>query len=240
MKAHILVVDDDSLIRHSLTFTLEQAGYAVQSAGSAEEALTLAQQAAPDLMLLDIGLPGMSGLDALRQFRTTFTLPIIFLTARRRELDEVVALESGGDDYITKPFDTNVLLAHIRAVLRRSPPIQSAPQQVVPDLVIVGDLVIDAAAHTVHVHGQACDLTPREFDLLMTLARNAGRICSVEELLTAVWGEGYEGESQIVYVHMRWLREKLEADPSHPQRLITVRGVGYKLIPQEDAHANTA
>jgi DNA-binding response OmpR family regulator len=231
MAAHILVVDDDALLRRSLAFNLEQAGYRVSAAASAEDALALAARDQPRLVLLDIGLPGMDGLDALRHFQARMDVPIIFLTARRRELDQVLGLELGADDYVTKPFELNVLMARIKAVLRRVeretiPARDSSP-------LVVGDLAIDAAAHTASVGGRSLDLAPREFDLLHALALEAGRVVSTDELLTRVWGAEYAGESQVVYVHIRWLREKLEEDPSRPRRIITVRGIGYKLKPQE-------
>jgi len=226
----ILVVDDDALMRRSLGFNLEQAGYQVSSAGSAEDALALAHRDPPDLVLLDIGLPGMDGLDALRHFKSELGVPVIFLTARRRELDEVVGLELGADDYVTKPFDTDVLLAHIKAVLRRStrPVIKSAVR---PPLV-VGDLVVDPQSHTVMIAGNPVDLTPREFDLLRTFAGQPHSVFSINELLKQVWGPEFIGESQVVYVHIRWLREKIEDDPNKPKRILTVRSVGYKLEPQ--------
>jgi DNA-binding response OmpR family regulator len=232
MTKHILLVDDDSLLRRSLAFNLDRAGYRASTAANAEDALALARRDRPDLVLLDIGLPGMDGLDALRRFQIEMGVPVIFLTARRRELDEILGLELGADDYVTKPFDLDVLLARIKAVLRRAerseagPPARSGP-------LVVGDLVIDPAAHTVTVRGQPVDLAPREFDLLHTLALEAGRVVSTDELLARVWGAEYEGEPQVVYVHVRWLREKLEETPNQPRRLITVRGVGYKLMPQE-------
>jgi DNA-binding response OmpR family regulator len=231
MSADILLVDDDALLRRSLAFNLEQAGYRVSTAANAEDALARAQRDPPDLVLLDIGLPGMDGLDALRHFQEQMGLPVIFLTARRRELDEVLGLELGADDYVTKPFDLDVLLARIKAVLRRAR--RSEPATTGPALLKAGDLVIDPAAHTVTVGGQPVDLSPREFDLLHALAMEAGRVVSIDDLLARVWGAEYEGESQVVYVHIRWLREKLEKDPHHPRRLVTVRGVGYKLQPQE-------
>lgn len=227
---HILLVDDDALLRRSLGFNLEQASYRVSTAATAEDALALAHRDPPDLILLDIGLPGMDGLDALRHFQERIGMPVIFLTARRRELDQVLGLELGADDYVTKPFDLDVLLAHIKAVLRRTRrPAPSSPVEL--KTLVLGDLVIDPAAHTVIVRGRSVDLPPREFDLLHALALEAGHVLSVDDLLARVWGAEYVGESQVVYVHVRWLREKLEEDPHHPRRIITVRGVGYKLEP---------
>lgn len=237
MTKHILLVDDDALLRRSLSFNLEQAGYRITTAASAEDALDIVRITPPDLILLDIGLPGMDGLDALRNFQQTVQayhhveIPIIFLTARRQELDQALGLELGADDYVTKPFALNVLLARIKAVLRRVD--RSTPAAQSPKLLEVGDLVIDSAAHIATLAGQPLELSPLEFSLLHVLALEAGHVVSVDDLLSRVWGAEYNGESQVVYVHIRWLREKLEADPQHPQRIITVRGVGYKLEPQE-------
>ena len=229
MSGHILIVDDDALLRRSLAFNLERAGYRTSTAGSAEDAAGQMRATTPDLVLLDIGLPGMDGLEALRALRRQVgDVPVIFLTARRRELDQVVGLELGADDYVTKPFDVDVLLARIRAVLRRAA--LPAPQSVRPQALQVGSLVIDQAAHTVTLAGKPVALAPREFDLLYALALEAGYVVSADELLATVWGAEYLGEPQVVYVHIRWLREKLEEDPSQPTRIVTVRGVGYKLV----------
>jgi len=229
MPRHILLVDDDTLLRRSLAFNLEQAGYTVSAAANAEDALSMARRDPPDLVLLDIGLPGMDGLDALRHLKNTLNLPVIFLTARRRELDEVLGLELGADDYITKPFDTDVLLAHIKAVLRRAerPALDLTTRQT--SAIVLDDLSIDPLAHTVTLGGKEISLSPREFDLLYTMALEPGRVFSLDELLGRVWGAEFVGQPQVVYVHIRWLREKLEKDPDTPRRLITVRGVGYKL-----------
>lgn len=227
MAKHILLVDDDALMRRSLAFNLEQAGYRASAAANAEDALALARRDPPDLILLDIGLPGMDGLDALRSFQQRSDTPIIFVTARRRELDQALGLELGADDYITKPFDVNVLLARIKAVLRRYE--RSAPSKTTRERLEVGDLVIEPAAHVVSLAGEPLDLAPREFDLLCALALHAGQVVSVDDLLAQVWGAEYEGETQAVYVHIRWLREKIEADPQNPRRIVTIRGVGYKL-----------
>jgi len=225
----ILIVDDDKLLRRSLSLQLEQAGFQTNTAATAEDALAIVDRDPPDLILLDIGLPGMDGLEALRQVQQTADVPIIFVTARRRELDSILGLELGADDYITKPFNPDLLLARVRAVLRRSArQAASAPEQ---EQVVAGDLLIDPAAHTVTVAGRSVELTAREFSLLHTLALEAGRVVAVDELIARVWGAEYEGESQVVYVHIRWLREKVEEDANEPRRIVNVRGVGYKLVP---------
>jgi DNA-binding response OmpR family regulator len=230
MARTILLVDDDALMRRSLAFHLEQAGYHVHTAANAEDALALVRTSLPDLVILDIGLPGMDGLDALRELKTRHNLPVIFLTARRRELDEVVGLELGADDYITKPFDVDVVLAHIKAVLRRAGSI-SQPEKT---RLTVGDLEIDSESHTVSCAGVSLDLSPREFDLLHALASQSEKVISTEDLLAQVWGAEFVGQPQVVYVHIRWLRKKLEDDPNRPQRIMTVRGIGYKLISQQN------
>jgi DNA-binding response OmpR family regulator len=229
---HILLVDDDALLRRSVAFSLERAGYRVSTAANAEDALGLADRDPPDLVLLDIGLPGMDGLDALRRLRARpHAPPVIFLTARRRELEQVLGLELGADDYITKPFDKDVLLAHIKAVLRRVQ--QPAPSPPVPQPLAVGDLILDPRTYQVTVGNRRVELTRREFDLLYTLALEPGRVFSADDLLARVWGAEYRGEPQVVYVHIRWLREKLEEEPNRPQRIITLRGLGYKLTRPE-------
>ena len=228
--AHILVVDDEALIRSSLTYSLEQAGYRVSAAFNAEDALAIAQRDRPDLLLLDIGLPGMDGLEALGFFRAQIGCPVILVTARRRELDEVVGLELGADDFISKPFDVDVLLARVKAMLRRVGRSGASQADEETGVITVGDLVVDTNACVVTLRGNPVALSPREFDLLQTLALDAGRVVSVDQLLARVWGIEFVGESQVVYVHIRWLREKLEDDPSHPARILTMRGKGYKLV----------
>jgi len=233
MQKHILVVDDDALMRRSVAYNLDQAGYRSNSAASAEDALALSRRDKPDLILLDIGLPGMDGLDALRNFKEEMKVPIIFVTARRRELDEILGLELGADDYITKPFDMSLLLAHVKAILRRTDAEQDVPSQH-KETIVVGDLTLDPQAYAVTISGQPLELTRREFDMLHTLMLHAGQVISMHDLLSSVWGAEYVGEPQVVYVHIRWLREKIEANPEKPERIVTIRGVGYKLIPKED------
>jgi DNA-binding response OmpR family regulator len=230
MSAHILLVDDDDLLRRSLAFNLEKAGYRVSTAANAEDALALAQRDAPDLAVLDIGLPGMDGLEALQHLRTAAGVPVIFLTARRREFDQVLGLELGADDYVTKPFDFDVLAARIKSVLRRTQTSNAIP--IAPTPLSVGDLFIDPLAHVVTLNGHTLDLPPREFNVLYALALEAGHVISTNDLIARVWGAEFDGEPQVVYVHIRWLREKLEEDPNQPRRIVTVRGVGYKLEPQ--------
>jgi DNA-binding response OmpR family regulator len=230
-KSHILVVDDDRLLCRSLAYSLDRAGYRVDTVCSAEDALAWAQRDPPDLVLLDIGLPGMDGLEALRRFQSASSAPVIFLTARRRSLEEVIGLELGADDYITKPYDPDVLLARIKTALRRA---QRPAQPAAGPLVVeVGDLVIDPRTHGVTCAGQPVDLPPRAFGVLYALAQRPGEIVPADDLLAQVWGAEYAGEPQVVYVHIRWLREKLEADPNRPRRILTVHGAGYKLVPQE-------
>lgn len=229
MPKHILLIDDDALLVKSLAYTLKQNGYATTTATSAEQGFAWMNQYAPDLILLDIGLPDMDGLEMLKRIEQTKKIPVIFLTARRRELDEVLGLELGAQDYITKPFNPDVLLARIKTVLRRSERANEA-RDASPQIVC-GDVAMDVAAHTVTVRGTPIDLAPKAFELLRVLAQNAGQVMSVEQLIAQVWGVEFAGEPQVVYVHVRWVREKIEDDPSNPKRLVTVRGVGYKLMP---------
>lgn len=225
----ILVIDDDRLMRRSVSLSLTDAGYATETAGSGEDGLAAARRLRPDLVLLDIGLPGMDGLETLRAFQKEIAAPVIFVTARRRELDEIVGLEMGADDYITKPFDMDILLARVKAVLRRAQQRQPTAPPAQP--IAVGDLRIDPAAHQVTVGGKLIELAPKEYDLLYYLAQRAGEAVPLEEIIVNVWGEEWAGESQTVYVHVRWLRTKIEEEPNKPRRLLTVRSVGYRLVP---------
>ncbi len=231
MKKHILLVDDDTLMRRSLTFGLERTGYKTSSAANAEDALQIVQRELPDLIILDINLPGMDGLRALEHFKKQANIPVIFLTARRRDLDEILGLELGADDYITKPVNLDILLARINAVFRRME--LAKPSSIMAKPLVIGDLILDPTAHKVTVAGQEVELSPREFQLLHTLALNPGKVFSNEELISAIWGPEFSGQPQAVYVHIRWLRRKIESDPDHPQRILTIHGVGYKLEPRE-------
>jgi DNA-binding response OmpR family regulator len=221
----ILVIDDDSLMRRSMAYNLEQAGYKAFTAANAEDGLEIIRNSPPDLVLLDISLPEMDGLEAIKQIKSIASIPVIFVTARRRELDEVVGLELGADDYITKPFDHDVLLAHIKAVMRRSTP---TADLFASSQIQAGSLFMDPATHIAKLANKTLNLSPREFDLLYLLARDRNQVKSTPEILSQVWGAEYVGEPQVVYVHIRWLRQKLEVDPNHPSLILTIRGVGYK------------
>jgi DNA-binding response OmpR family regulator len=228
----LLLVDDDALLRRSLGFNLERAGYKVHAVATAEDALAWLRINQPDLVLLDISLPEMDGLEALRIVRREWpSLPIILLTARRRELDEILGLELGADDYVTKPFDVDVLIAHIKAVLRRA---ESPPQSISLSSITIGDLTLDPQTRQATLQGTPLALSPREFDVLYVLASHSPNVVSTEDLLAQVWGSEFEGQPQVVYVHIRWLREKIEADPNNPKRILTVRGIGYRYVPLEN------
>lgn len=227
----ILLVDDDALLRQSLAYNLKKSGYQVKTAASAEDGLNQIESETPDLVLLDVGLPGMDGLDALKRIRGEMSIPVIMLTGRRKELDEILGLEMGADDYVTKPFDLDVLLAHIKAVMRRSPSKLNANER--KEKITAGDISIDPNAHTVCLREKIVDLSPREFDLLYLLVHEADRVVETEDLLSNVWGEDFIGQPQVVYVHIRWLRQKIEVDPMKPQKIITIHGVGYKFQTKE-------
>ena len=227
--ANILVVDDDPLICKGLRYNLERAGYDVTTAGDAAAALDHIKRRAFTAAILDIGLPGEDGLSLCRQIKADVDVPVIFLTARRRELDEVVGLEVGADDYITKPFSTDVLLARLKAVIRRKG--GQAPQPARGSRLVAGSFSLEPLAHRVTCDGQVIPLAPREFALLQFFLSHPDRVFTTDEIVERVWGSEFVGEPQVLYVQIRSLREKIERDPSHPIHLRTLRGVGYKFIP---------
>lgn len=226
----ILVVDDDPLVCKGLKFNLEQAGYRVSTASTSFAARELANRNPFDAAILDIGLPDDNGLDLCRQLKEQQKLPVIFLTARRRELDEIIGLEVGGDDYIVKPFSSDVLLAHLRSVLRRSGP-QTQRLPAAERGLKCGAFELDPLSHTASQNGLPIELTPREFDLLKLFLSYPQRAFTSNELVEGVWGVEFQGETQVLYVQVRSLREKLEVDPSHPRHILTLRGIGYKFVP---------
>ncbi len=229
--AKILIVDDDVLLRRSLKYRLEREGYLVTTADCGEDGLTLTRTTQPDLVLLDIGLPDRDGLEVARTMQREMNLPIIFLTGRGQETDIVVGLEIGAEDYITKPFGMRELLARVRVVLRRA---ERAPLALSDEPLAVGDVLLDPKAREVRVRGKLIELPPKEFDLLRLLMANAGTVLPTDYLLDAVWGEEFAGALQVLYVHIGWLRERVEPDPRRPRYVQTVRGVGYKFKGGDD------
>jgi two-component system OmpR family response regulator len=224
--AKILIVEDDRNLLSTLKYNLQKEGYTIVTAADGAEALEVAPHENPDLIVLDVMLPKMSGFEVCRILRQEMTVPILMLTAKDEEVDKIVGLEIGADDYMTKPFSMRELLARIGAMLRRA---DMAVQPSVTESLKIGELEIDVARHQVSFQGSPLELTPKEYELLLFLARNKGLVFSREQLLDKVWGYDYAGETRTVDVHMRWLRQKVETDPAHPKHLLTVRGAGYKL-----------
>jgi two-component system, OmpR family, response regulator len=241
----VLVVDDEATLREAIAYNLKREGWAVELAGDGPTALTSARSLQPDLIVLDVMLPGMDGLQVCRALRVESTVPILFLSARGEEVDRILGLELGGDDYLTKPFVMRELVARVRAMLRRASmtPVMAvtapaahrptAPAKAVPPpshgtTLASGPLVVDVARRTVRLGGEAVSLKPKEFDLLAFLMQRPGIVLSRETLLREVWGYDYPVDTRTVDVHVRWLRLKLEADPSRPTWIETVRGYGYR------------
>lgn len=244
----ILVVDDEEVLRETLVYNLELAGYQVLTAEDGPAALEVVQNQSPDLIILDLMLPGMDGLEVCRRLRrhpSTATTPLLMLTALSEEVDKVVGLEVGADDYLTKPFSLREFLARVRALLRR-PVLPGTPEAAVPQanpraeepadaspltrrFLEAGPIRVDVAGRRVFRNEREILLQPKQFELLVYFLRNRGIVLSREALLTHVWSYDYSGDTRTVDVHIRWLREKLEDDPSNPQLIQTVRGVGYCL-----------
>jgi two-component system OmpR family response regulator len=224
----ILIVEDDRNLLDTLKYNLCNEGYDVVTAADGAEALDMARREKPDLIVLDIMLPKLSGFEVCRILRKEMSVPIMMLTAKTEEIDKIVGLEIGADDYMTKPFSLRELLARVRALLRRAKVTEAQPEVGVT-LLKIYDLEIDAARHRVSKGAITLELTPKEFDLLAFLARNKGLVFSRDQLLEKVWGYDFAGDTRTVDVHIRWLREKIEDNPNRPKLLRTVRGVGYKL-----------
>jgi two-component system, OmpR family, KDP operon response regulator KdpE len=222
----VLVVDDEAPIRRALEANLRARGYDVDLASTGEQALDLAARRHPDAVILDLGLPGMDGIDVVRGLRGWSAVPILILSARGAEPDKVAALDEGADDYVAKPFGMDELLARLRAALRRQLPTAEAPVVATPDFKV--DL---AAKQVVSADGEPIRLTPIEWGLLEVLVRNAGRLIAPRQLLQEVWGPAYGDESNYLRVHMAHLRRKLEPDPPRPRYLLTEPGMGYRFVP---------
>ena len=234
----VLVVDDEPSFTEALTVGLRREGFEVRTAADGRSALAEINEAEPDLVLLDVMLPGMSGLDVCREIRKQSRVPLIMVTARAEEIDAVVGLEVGADDYVAKPYRMRELVARMRAVLRRaseqSPPSQpsglpSQPSDLLPQpQLIEGDVELDIDRHELRVRGELVTLALREFELLAYLMARAGRVVTRDSLMQNVWGYNYVGDTKTIDVHVKRLRAKIEDDPSNPQRITTIRGLGYR------------
>jgi DNA-binding response OmpR family regulator len=226
MSGTVLVVEDDATLAMTLRYNLERAGYTCLVAGEGARALELTRRERPSLVLLDVMLPGIDGLEVCRRIRAESTVPIIMLTAKAEEIDRVVGLEVGADDYVTKPFSTRELVARVRAALRRAQ-MQPDDEESGIQTVRIGAITVDPARREVLRDGMQLSLKPKEFDLLWYFVRHPGRVFTREHLLERVWGYDFAGTNRTVDVHIRWLREKIEEDPAHPRYLRTSRGAGY-------------
>ncbi|MBN1658266.1 MAG: response regulator transcription factor [Anaerolineae bacterium] len=230
-EAVILVVEDDLTLVETLEYNLTAEGYQVVTATDGRKGLQVARDERPDLIVLDLMLPEMDGFDVCRILRSEMNVPILILTARTEEVDRVVGLEMGADDYLTKPFSMRELLARVKALLRRVRLMREELAGLAPvddgERLVLGDLVIDLAHHQVILSGQVVPLKPKEYDLLVFLTRHRGIALSRDVILERVWGWDFGGGSRTVDVHIRWLREKIERDPGNPERIVTVRSVGY-------------
>jgi DNA-binding response OmpR family regulator len=236
----VLVVEDEPTVRETLAEALSEDGLRVTTAADGPQALERFRADRPDLVLLDVMLPGMSGIEVCRILRAESSVPILMLTARDSELDKVLGLELGADDYVTKPFSLRELQARIRALLRRTEVQPPLPAPTSPRTVELGSVVVDLAGHQILRAGEALPVKPKAFELLAFLMANSGQVFSREQLLERVWGYDYAGETRTVDVHVHWLRRQIEDDPQKPRYVQTVRGVGYVFRPPSDAAPESA
>ena len=231
MAEKILVVEDEPTLSETLIYNLKREGYLVEGVSNGKEALVIAREMLPDLMVLDIMLPGLDGFEITRILRQEMTIPILMLTARDDEIDRVLGLEIGADDYLTKPFSMRELMARIKALLRRvriDTENTIATNNKVAEKLVFDNLIINMTRLEVTLDENVIALKPKEYDLLLYLGQHRGQVLSRNHILERVWGWDFSGGSRTVDVHVRWLREKIEKDPANPTRIITVRGVGYR------------
>ena len=224
-RGTVVLIEDEEAIADLVRMYFEQEGFRVVHAPTGERGIDAVRDRSPRVVLLDLGLPGIDGIEVCRRIRGLSDVPVIMLTARDTEVDKIVGLEIGADDYVTKPFGMKELLARVRAHLRRGEAVTPAGVQSIR----IGTLEIDVARHVIKKSNNPVDLTPKEFELIGFLARNKGLVFSREHLLEKVWGYDYAGDTRTIDVHIRWLRQKLEEDPARPLYILTVRGTGYKL-----------
>ena len=228
MTEKILVIEDEVTLNETLVYNLEQQGFLVKAAMDGNEGLALARTFEPDLLILDIMLPGLDGLEITRILRKETGVPIILLTAQGEEIDRVVGLELGADDYMPKPFSMRELIARIKALLRRVKIDQQSTFTEKNELHHFGDLVLDERKHEVYLNDKPLRLKPKEYELLLYLIQHVGKVMTRNLILEHVWGWDFDGGTRTVDVHIRWLREKIEVDPTNPTRIITIHGVGYR------------
>ncbi len=233
MPEKILVVDDEISLQETLAYNLTREGYQVEVAGDGNQALHLARTTKPDLVILDVMLPGLDGFEVCRALRQETNIPVLMLTARDDEIDRVVGLEVGADDYLAKPFSMRELSARVKALLRRvrlirEDMVTEKREAEQPKLITFDNLVIDLTRREVKLDNKVLPLKPKEYELLLFMGQQKGRLLTRELILERVWGWGFVGDSRTVDVHIRWLREKIEPNPESPQRIITVRGAGYR------------
>ncbi|MHB0858150.1 MAG: response regulator [Anaerolineae bacterium] len=232
MAARVLVVEDEPALLDTIAYNLQRQGYDTSTASDGQSALDMARAQHPDMLVLDLMLPVIDGLEVCRILRRETNVPILMLTARDDEVDKIVGLEMGADDYMTKPFSMRELMARVKAMLRRGQigrEALAAGETVLGDeRMVFGDLILDLRRAEVLLRDQTVRLKPKEYELLVFMARNRGMVLTRDTILERVWGWDYGGGSRTVDVHVRWLREKLEADPTEPQRIVTVRGIGYR------------
>jgi len=231
MNEKVLIVDDEALIADSVDYALRKEGFQVITARDGAQALAMAREQQPDLVILDIMLPVMSGLEVCRAIRKESSMPIIMLTAKSEEVDRVVGLELGADDYVIKPFSMRELIARTKAVLRRSQMMRDSGKH---DVIKAGDVIVDSKRRVVQVRDKTLYLPLKEFELLRVLVKNRDRVLTREALLDSVWAEDAYDNTRTLDVHIRWLREKIEDDPSSPKRITTIRGVGYMFAGYND------
>ena len=224
----ILVVDDEENILEAIKYSLSKEGYEVYGASDGEIGLEKAKELSPNLVILDVMLPSLDGFEVCRILRKDMDVPVFMLSAKSEEIDRVVGLEIGADDYITKPFSMRELMARVRNALRRANEERGNANSSKSEKIVAGELEINLSSHTVRLSGMPIEMKPREFSLLSLLASNAGRVYSRDQILESLWGHSYIGDVRTVDVHVRWIREKIEYDPSRPTKIITVRGVGYR------------
>ncbi|MFM7069357.1 MAG: response regulator [Actinomycetes bacterium] len=224
----MLLVEDEDAFIDALTVGLRREGFIIEVAHDGAEALELFDEVNPDLVLLDVMLPTVSGIDVCRELRKRSDVPIIMVTAKAAEIDTVVGLEVGADDYVTKPYRLRELVARMRAVLRRQVPVAAVADDGGVDVLQIGDVALDAERHEVVVRGDTVNLPLKEFELLELLMENAGRVLPRSTLIDRVWGSDYVGDTKTLDVHVKRVRSKIEDDPSNPTRIVTIRGLGYK------------